>query len=58
LQEIVEDSGLEYVDVSVPFKGLDEKEYWILPIDGHPNAKAHTIFAEEIYKYLKHKIRE
>lgn len=52
LENLVVESGLNFVDVSLPFAGKDIREYVIYPIDGHPNGKAHRIFAEELYSYL------
>ena len=46
-------NGIEYfVDTSAAFRGTDLEDYRILPIDNHPNAEAHRIFAREIYQYL------
>lgn len=53
LEKLVVDSNLNFVDVTVPFKGASLWEYSINQTDGHPNGKAHSIFAEEIYTYFK-----
>ena len=41
------------IDTIPYFKGLNTADYVIYPIDHHPNAKAHKIFADVIYKYLR-----
>ena len=38
------------VDISVD---LDKKEYNNLPIDAHPNPRAHRIYAEKLFGYLE-----
>ena len=52
LEELVVSHGLNYVDVTSRFKETSLWEYSIYRTDGHPNGKAHRIFAEEIYAYL------
>lgn len=52
LEELVVDNGLNFVDVSLPFKGENVNEYRIYRTDGHPNGKANRIFAEQLYDYL------
>ena len=49
-------NGIEhFLDVSAAFRGTKLTDYRILPIDNHPNAKAHQIFADQIYQYLVQK---
>ena len=49
-------NGIEhFLDVSSAFRGTNLSDYRILPIDNHPNAKAHQIFADRIYEYLVQK---
>jgi hypothetical protein len=53
VQEIALANGIEhFVDTSASFRGTELEDYRILPIDNHPNARAHRIFAERIYEYL------
>ena len=52
LEEIAVDNGLNFANVSLPFKGKNISEYMIYPLDPHPNGKANRIFAEELYGYL------
>ena len=52
LEALVVDSGLNFADVTPRFKGASLWDYSIYRTDGHPNGKAHRIFAEEIYAYL------
>jgi hypothetical protein len=53
IQEIALANGIEhFLDTSTAFRGTKLDDYRILPIDNHPNAQAHRIFAERIYDYL------
>jgi len=52
LKDLVVNNGLNFANASLPFKGENIDEYNIYPTDGHPNAKANIIFAEELYDYL------
>lgn len=55
LERLIIDTGLYFVDVSLPFKGTDVLEYRINPTDGHPNGKANRIFAEQLYNFFNKK---
>ena len=52
LKKLVTGAGLDYLDLSPGFDPSNRRQYWIYPIDGHPNDDAHRIFADEIYRYL------
>jgi len=53
IQEIALANGIEhFLDTSAAFRDTNLDDYRILPIDNHPNAEAHRIFAELIYEYL------
>ena len=52
LGSIVRESGLEFLDLSSAFTGDNPRQYWIYPVDVHPNAEAHRIFADELYQFL------
>ncbi len=53
IEELALANGIEhFLDVSSAFRGTDLSNYRILPIDNHPNAEAHQIFADRIYEYL------
>jgi hypothetical protein len=41
---------IPHVDIAVD---LDQKKYNNLPIDGHPNALAHRIYAEKLFSFLE-----
>ena len=41
---------IPHVDIAVD---LDQKEYNNLPIDAHPNALAHRIYAEKLFSFLE-----
>ena len=57
LEELTVDNGLDFVNVSLAFKGGDDNEYRIYPTDRHPNGKAHRIFAEQLYDYLNKEVQ-
>ena len=53
IEELALANGIEYfLDVSSAFRATVLSDYRILPIDNHPNAHAHQIFADRIYEYL------
>ena len=52
LEEIVLKQDLYFLNASLPFKEQEIDDYIIYPIDSHPNAKAHRIFADVFYEYL------
>jgi hypothetical protein len=52
LRAIVEARGLHFVDTRPAFEHSRPGEYAIYPLDGHPNAKAHEIYARLIDDYL------
>ena len=53
IEELALANGIEhFLDVSSAFRGTKLSDYRILPIDNHPNAKAHRIFADRTYEYL------
>jgi hypothetical protein len=56
IEELASASGIEhFLDVSSSFRDTNLSDYRILPIDNHPNARAHEIFADQIYEYLVQK---
>ena len=53
IEKLALSNGIEhFLDVSSAFRQTQLDDYRILPIDNHPNAKAHQIFADRIYEYL------
>lgn len=44
-----ERNAIPAIDVSIDYT---DPGYLNLPFDGHPNARAHSIFAEKVYRYL------
>jgi hypothetical protein len=52
IENLVVNNGLYYLNVSIPFEGEDGNTYSIYLTDRHPNEKANSIFAEQIYDYL------
>jgi hypothetical protein len=56
IEELALAGGIEhFLDVSSSFRDTNLSDYRILPIDNHPNAKAHQVFADRIYDYLVQK---
>jgi hypothetical protein len=47
--------GLYSVDTMEPFKARGKENFDLYPIDAHPNAEAHGIFADVFYDYLGEK---
>lgn len=52
MKNFCESIELDYVDISPDFSA---GEYRNLPYDNHPNAKAHEVYAEKLFEYLKNK---
>ena len=53
IQDLASANGIEhFLDVSAAFRDTNLNDYRILPIDNHPNARAHRVFADRIYEYL------
>ena len=53
VKEQAEVRDFKYLDLYETLKDIkDSKEYWVMPTDPHPNAKAHKRFAEAIYPFL------
>ena len=52
IEKLVVNNGLYYLNGSAPFAGKDINAYSIYKTDRHPNEKANSIFAEQIYDYL------
>ena len=53
IRDLALSNGIEhFLDTSAAFRDTDLADYRILPIDNHPNARAHRIFADQIYEYL------
>ncbi len=44
--------GIHYLDTRAAFRGTRASDYWIHPLDPHPNAAAHEIFAREIASFF------
>ncbi len=55
LETIVSAAGLHFKDLTVAFRGAAIRDYRIYKIDAHPNNRAHRIFADETYAYLRAK---
>ncbi len=52
LEQLARSHDLGYVDLSRAFAGTNMTDYDIYPIDNHPNAAAHRIFADQLYTFL------
>ncbi|HEX9725724.1 MAG TPA: SGNH/GDSL hydrolase family protein [Vicinamibacteria bacterium] len=53
IEKLALSNGIEhFLDTSAAFRNKKLGDYRILPIDNHPNARAHRIFADQIYEYL------
>jgi GDSL-like Lipase/Acylhydrolase family len=52
LEKLATRSGFHFVDTVPAFTGRDYHEFIIYPLDAHPNADAHRVFADVIYDYL------
>lgn len=63
IRELAESYGLKFVDASSVFRNRgnadnrDKSEYWIYPLDPHPNVRANEIFADTILPFLLSEIR-
>jgi len=45
--------GIHFVDTREGFRGSRASDFWIYPLDPHPNAEAHEIFAGTIARFLR-----
>ena len=45
--------GIAHLDLLPAFWGLDAREFWITPTDGHPNAEGQSIIADALAGYLQ-----
>lgn len=46
-------AGVYFVDTRERFAGMDPRRLWIHPMDPHPNAEAHALFAEVLSNFLR-----
>ena len=52
IEEEAREQGLYYVDTRPAFRETDPRSFWIHPLDPHPNAVAHGIFADVLADFL------
>jgi hypothetical protein len=45
--------GMHFLDTRQAFRGTRAREFWIHPLDPHPNHQAHEIFAREVAAFLQ-----
>lgn len=55
VEELSKNNGAEVLNLFPAVKGHKPSDLWIGITDSHPNEKAHRIFANAIYKYIKEK---
>ena len=53
LQKMSQKHHFWFLDVTQPFKNTDHRKFSITREDGHPNEKAHRLFADQLYPFLK-----
>ncbi len=49
--------GGEYFDISPDFRDIPDPEQYYLPVDGHPDASGHAVFARLVAKNLINGLR-
>ena len=49
----VRDQGLLWFDTRSAFSGCRARDLWIHPLDPHPDARAHAIFADAVESFLR-----
>ncbi len=47
------DAGLPVLDLAPAFAGEDESDFWVHPVDHHPNSQAHGIAATALVEWLR-----
>lgn len=47
-----QNQGIEVVDLLPAFRGRNERELWVHPVDQHPNHLGHRIIADALFDYL------
>ena len=55
LKTVAEKAGVDFIDLTDAYQGLELKELMVNPIDPHPNEKAHAIAADRIFSQLQFK---
>ncbi|KMP10920.1 hypothetical protein UR09_04840 [Candidatus Nitromaritima sp. SCGC AAA799-A02] len=50
------ENGISYLDLLPAFKGKNARDYWVHPMDLHPNAAGHRIAFNEIQRWLSMEI--
>jgi lysophospholipase L1-like esterase len=48
-----ESMGMNFINIGTSLETIPLKEKVVHPLDGHPNAMVHQVYADNIYKYLK-----
>ena len=53
IESLARTAGLRFVDLSGPFAGRPQRDFWIHPFDKHPDAEANRRFADELKRFLE-----
>lgn len=53
VRQIAQNNSIDFVDASEGFEGLEIKDITVHPLDGHPNARGHEIYAKNIFRFLQ-----
>lgn len=53
MKKFIEDRDIHFVNASASLENVSLENQIIHPLDAHPNAMVHQVYASNIYKYLK-----
>jgi hypothetical protein len=53
ITQFAEKNDIQLIDMKNEFHAVPAKEYWVHPLDQHPNVKAHKVFADRIGAWIK-----
>jgi hypothetical protein len=53
IRQALAERGIAVIDLSPSLDGGSDAEYWILPFDQHPNARANEVFARRLTEALR-----
>lgn len=53
MKKMADKYSYKFIDLLEGFKGMDQKDIWVMPTDPHPNALGHKIMADLIYSKIR-----
>ena len=53
VERACEQAQIPFLDLGPAFRGLDERDLWVHPVDHHPNARAHALAATALQPFVR-----